>query len=325
MEINWEQIYKYFNFIKNQDSKLICEFMIENINSNTGWFLNRIGGSDYDAVYDYKNRKNKLFNLQHHLQNTKELNGYFDKSTDNNEIEKNFIRYLKKMYKCYTNSDAYTNAVSYIQNIFLSNDINKIIYNKKICGDKKIIHYYYIESIEDFIKDFKIFGDNKKILIISPFEESIKYQTQKDRINNLINNYTFPNCEFLTYKTPITYNADNNDLINEVTTNNWLEQCEKMENEIQQLDFDIAFLSCASYATCLGSFIARKMNKKAIYIGGPLNIFFNIHGGRYANHKWYNEKNFNNLSYRITAFEKEKYVNTKGGRKYSTESFNAYF
>ena len=320
MELDWSKINEDFNFINHGE---VYNLLNEKINSNTGFFLNRIAGSDYDAVYEYINSKTtKSFNLHFHLNSTKELNGYFDKSTDNEEIEKNFINYLEKMYNSYIDSDAFMNAVAYIQNIYLLNDFDKINYNKVICGDKKLIHYYYIEGIEEFLRDFKRFGENKKILVISPFSESIKYQTQKDRINNLINNYTFPNCEFITYNTPITYNSDNNDLINEVTTNNWLEQCEKMENEIQQIDFDIAFLSCASYANCLGAFIARKMNKPAIYFGGVLNVLFNIYGKRY-DAKYYND--INNLSYRITAFEKDKYENTKGGKSIRSEAFNAYF
>jgi len=322
-EIDWGEIYKHYNFIKNQNTELIYTFIINNINSNTGWFLNRLGGSDYDAVFEYikVNKNIKLYDISFHIQQTKELNGYFDKSTDNKIIEKNFINYLEKMYECYINSEAFMNAVSIIQNNF--NDYHYNEFNKSICRDKQIIHYYYVEGVYDFLRDFKIFAENKKILIISPFSESIKYQTQKDRINNLITNYTFPNCTFLTYNTPITYNNTNdNFLINEVTTNNWLEQCIKMENEIKRIDFDIAFLSCASYATYLGSFISKKMNKKAIYIGGVLNVLFNIFGKRYDD-QYYN--NINNLTYRIIALEKEKYANVQGGRKYKSESFNAYF
>jgi hypothetical protein len=40
MEIDWEKIFEQFNFIKNQNSKLIYDCMVENLNSNTGWFLN---------------------------------------------------------------------------------------------------------------------------------------------------------------------------------------------------------------------------------------------------------------------------------------------
>lgn len=322
MDVDWGEIYKHYNFIKNQDSKVIHIFMLNNINSNSGWFLNRLGGSDYDAVFDYikVNKNMELYNISYHMTRTKELNGYFDKSTDKIIIERNFVNYLEKMYSCYINSDAYMNAVGTIQIKFKDYKFNE--FNKSICRDKELIHYYYVEGICDFLKDFKIFAENKKILIISPFSESIKYQTQKDRINNLIKNYTFPNCIFLTYNTPITYNNEYDDLINEVTSDNWLDQCTKMENEIQQIDFDIALLSCGSYATCLGSFISKKMNKKAIYIGGVMNVLFNIFGKRYDD-KYY--KNINDLSYRIIAFEKNNYVDFKGGKKIINEAFNAYF
>jgi hypothetical protein len=322
MNIDWAEIYKYFNFIKNQNKQEISEFMFSNINNNSGWFLNRLGGSDYDAVFEYydADKNIKTFNINLHIKKTKELNGYFDKSS-NEEIQKQiFLNYLEKMYDCYINSSAFTNAVGLIQNNFNNKPLNN--FNKILCKNKQIIHYYYIEGIVDFIQDFKIFAENKKILIVSPFSESIKYQTNIDRINNLIHNYTFPNCTFLTYNTPITYNSENSDLINEVTTDNWLEQCTKMECEISHIDFDIALLSCASYATCLGSFISTKMNKKSIYIGGILNVLFNIFGKRY-DCTYYN--NINNLLYRIIAFETKKYLTFKGGKSLKNESFNAYF
>jgi hypothetical protein len=321
MDVDWGKIYNDYNFIKNQDDELITSFMLQNINNNNGWVLNRIGGSDYEAVFEYikVNKNMKLYNLKYHMNMTKSLNGYFDKSTDDKTMEQNFINYLEKMYNCYANSDSFTNPCATIQNNFNNYDFN--MFNKLICKDKQLIHFYYIESIYPFLKDFKIFAENKKILIVSPFSESIKYQTMSDRINNLINDYEFPNCTFLMYDTPITYNSVIDDL-NKVTTNNWLEQCEKMENDIQNIDFDIALLSCGSYANCLGSFIARKMNKKAIYIGGPLNVLFNIFGKRYDD-KFYN--NINNLAYRITALEKDNYLDTKGGKSLKNESFNAYF
>ena len=133
-------------------------------------------------------------------------------------------------------------------------------------------------------------------------------------------------CTFSTYNTPVTYNnveTDDIDKLNFVETNNWLEQTEKMENDISKLDFDIALLSCASYATCLGTFISKDLHKTAIYIGGVLNIFFNIKGERYVNHEYY--KPINNISYRIEAIEKKIYENIKGGRTTKSESFNAYF
>jgi hypothetical protein len=95
-----------------------------------------------------------------------------------------------------------------------------------------------------------------------------------------------------------------------------------MEDDISKIDFDIALLSCGSYANCLGAFISKSLNRKAIYLGGVLNILFNIYAKRYDNSFF---DNFINKDYRIEALEKDKYLNVKGGRQFKNESFNAYF
>jgi hypothetical protein len=209
------------------------------------------------------------------------------------------------------------NACGYIQNNI---DNEKNIFHKYICQNKIIFHYYWIEGVISFLKDFKIFGANKKILILSPFSKSIEYQIQPERLNNLLKDYKFPECTIKTYNTPITYN-NSEEQVN-IDTNNWLEQCAKMEDDISKIDFDIALLSCGSYANCLGAFISKSLNRKAIYLGGILNILFNIYGKRYDIDSY---KQFINLEYRIEALEKEEYINIKGGRKLKNESFNAYF
>ncbi len=66
------------------------------------------------------------------------------------------------------------------------------------------------------------------------------------------------------------------------------------------------------------------MNKKAIYIGGMMNVFFNIYGKRYENHPEY--INFKNIEYEIIALEKaEKCDILFGGKKTKSKSLLAYF
>ena len=49
-----------------------------------------------------------------------------------------------------------------------------------------------------------------------------------------------------------------------------------MYDDISKIDFDIAFLSCGMYSIILGDLIKNKLKKKAIYIGGMLNVIFNF-------------------------------------------------
>jgi hypothetical protein len=177
------------------------------------------------------------------------------------------------------------------------------------------------------MQSFKNWGNNKKILIISPFKETILYQTHTDRINKILKNYTFPNCTFLTYKTPILYNGSDfqteyfNNILKETNCNNSLELCTSMMNDISKIDFDIAFLSCGMYAVLLGDFIKMKLNKKAIYIGGMLNVIFNFYGKRYDT-TFFDQ--FINKEYQIKVLDNFNDLMSNSNLFFKNEALNAY-
>jgi hypothetical protein len=206
---------------------------------------------------------------------------------------------------------------NYDTNTFYS---NLEIFNENTLYNRKLISYSFFESISRLLEHFETLTKNKKVLFISPFSKSIQYQYQ--RKDKLLNNYILPDFQLLTYNTPITYNNQDGNIIN-VPTNNWFEQCELMANEISKIDFDIAFLSCGSYALYLGDFIAEKLGKTSFYLGGILNVIFNIAGARYNNNEYF--RNFMNMSNQIEAFETKEYLNISAGRDITSEGFNAYF
>ena len=302
---------KHFNLIT--DDNFILDYLKDD--PSKPFFLGRIGGNDFRAVAIYKQfGRSRDFN--HHLSEVKNYCGYFDK--DNN-IE-NFFQYLETLYDCYKISDCFTNPCHTIPYTHVMEQSYILDFLKDICENKPVITYNYIEAIYPFLNDFKVFAEGKKILIVSPFSETIKYQyKRKDR---LLKNYVYPDFELITYNTPITYN-DNGDEIDCVQTRNWNEQAELMANDISKLDFDIALLSCSSYAMYLGRHIFVNIHKQAIYIGGVMNVFFNIKGERYDNYLFYTEMMVPET--RMEAFEKPLYSNVKGGRAVKSESFRAYF
>jgi hypothetical protein len=301
-----------YNFVDNRT-------FLNKMSQDDGFFMGRISGSDYTPVFEYCFLKLDIEDIYRiHYDFVRNFNGYFDKETD--EIKKidNFKNYLEIMFTCYKECEILSNPCREIQ-INLENHKNN--FNKLICSNKPILHYSYIESVSPFLNDFKIFAENKKVLIVSPFSESIKFQYH--RKDFILKDYIFPNFELITYDTPVTYNNDN-DTLNHIESDNWIEQCQKMEDDIMKLNFDIALLSCGSYAMYLGNAISKKMNKKAIYIGGVLNVMFNIRGKRYEGDVNYN--NIKNLEYEIVALEKAKKCDILfGGKSYNSESLLAYF
>lgn len=272
----------------------------------------RIGGSDYEAAVSYFN-KNEIWRSQ--LPSVKNYNGYFDWD----EIPENYHLYLQKLIGYYYRSNYLTVAAPPLRNSQHCNNNHEAML-KHITTNKVMFDYLFIEAVTPFLKTFKVWGEDKKILVISPLSESIKFQN--NRRDSLLKDYTFPNFELLTYNTPITYNnAQDSPSTVGSKSRNWHDECSRMGTDIEKIDFDIAFLSCGSYAMFFGDFI-KNMGKKSVYIGGVLNIFFNIYGGRYSNSVYYNS--LVNLENQITALENNQIKNS-GGREELSESINAYF
>lgn len=329
----------YSNF--NEEKNIFSDIIL----TNQPLFIGRIGGSDYNIVQEYFNNKqiysrpsiydltptlllrilDKIFSKKNTrrkysfaIDTVKKFNGYFDFQNQRT----NFIKYLNEMITGYMAADHFFVGESTLINKFNEKTFTKndLGFLKCILKDKVIINYSFIESVLPFLESFKYWGKNKKILIISPFSKSIEYQY--NRKDNLIKGYKFPDFKLTTYNTKITYNSkiDTKETLG-VQTNNWLEELEKMKKDIALLDFDIALLSCGSYAMPLGKYI-KNMGKKSIYIGGVLNVIFNIYGKRYDT-SFFND--IVNIEYQITAFENVDIEKIKGGRKTKNESLNAYF
>jgi len=120
---------------------------------------------------------------------------------------------------------------------------------------------------------------NKKVLVIHPFNESIECQYKKR--NKLFKNQkTLPDFELITYKSIQSIAG------NETTYKNWFDALKSMENEIEKINFDICILGCGAYGLPLAAFIKR-LGKKSIHLGGGVQLLFGIKGSRWENnYKW---------------------------------------
>lgn len=114
----------------------------------------------------------------------------------------------------------------------------------------------------------------KKVLVIHPFEETIRLQYEKR--NKLFENPdVLPDFELLTYKAVQSVAG------NKVPYQSWFEALKKMEDDISLIDFDYALIGCGAYGMPLAAYIKR-MGKKAIHIGGGLQLMFGILGNRWT-------------------------------------------
>lgn len=123
--------------------------------------------------------------------------------------------------------------------------------------------------------------EGKKVLVIHPFDESIKAQYQK-RKSLFDNADILPEFELKTLKAVQTL-ADNSDSRFE----NWFEALNYMYNEAMKIDFDIAILGCGAYGMPLAGML-KNAGKKAIHLGGVTQILFGIKGKRWEEAAEYN-------------------------------------
>lgn len=123
----------------------------------------------------------------------------------------------------------------------------------------------------------------KKILVIHPFADSIQSQYIQHRDKLFPNELILPE-----FKSLETIKAVQTIAGNEAGFSSWFEALEYMETEIKKKDFDIALLGCGAYGFPLAAYIKR-MGKKAIHIGGTLQLNFGIKGKRWKHYPFYNE------------------------------------
>ena len=138
--------------------------------------------------------------------------------------------------------------------------------------------YYYMSSIEyKFNELFK----NKKVLIISSHKKTIENQIVN--LDKLYKKTIFDKTTTIQVYKPVQQNAGSNDEYS------WLFHFNKMKEDIKKIkedfDFDIALVSAGGFGMILCEFIYSELNSSVMYIGGALQLFFGINGGRWVNNE----------------------------------------
>lgn len=122
-------------------------------------------------------------------------------------------------------------------------------------------------------KPWTIALENKKVLVVHPFSDEINFQYSNNRDNLFKNKHILPNFELITLKS-VQSIGGNSEFAS------WFEALDFMKNKIDNIDYDICLLGCGAYGMPLAAHIKRN-GKKAIHIGGSLQLFFGIKGRRW--------------------------------------------
>lgn len=114
--------------------------------------------------------------------------------------------------------------------------------------------------------------EKKRVLIISPFIDSIKKQFAN--IKNVFPDSSFHNFHLLTLKAPMTVSTSY------PVEKSWIQELNLVKSKMDFIDFDVALVSAGSYSYPLAHH-AKKMGRIGIHAGGGLQLFFGIMGRRW--------------------------------------------
>lgn len=116
----------------------------------------------------------------------------------------------------------------------------------------------------------------KKVLVIHPFAETIKYQyNQREKLfkdSNVLPTF----LSLYTIKAVQSLGGDNSEF------KDWFEALQWMKDEMDKTDYEICLIGCGAYGFPLAAH-AKRNGKKAIHLGGALQLLFGIRGRRWEN------------------------------------------
>ena len=117
---------------------------------------------------------------------------------------------------------------------------------------------------------------NKKVLVIHPFNNTIRSQYQNKR------KLLFKDPRVLPlFKSLQTIKAVQTLAGNKVQFKDWFEALAFMKKQIDSKDFDIAIIGAGAYGFPLAAHIKR-IGKKAVHLGGATQMLFGIKGKRWV-------------------------------------------
>ncbi len=148
----------------------------------------------------------------------------------------------------------------------------------KTCASPSLIHHRALEPwMYAYPKSasWTTMLAHRRVLLVSPFPKTIQMQFARcDKVWGKDAIYLCPQgMEITIVKSPYTF-ASNRSIP-------WKQHLYDMQRRIYSENFHVAFLSCGGFGLPLAHFIKKNMNKSAIYIGGGMQLWFGILGGRW--------------------------------------------
>lgn len=251
----------------DNDPDSVCYKICEAINSNKPCMISRFGGNELDATINYRKghplsflrtiypfwagdetRERMLTNAGFFPNNNKALSQFADLTID------------------------IVGDIDILGSWLKNEDVLPITSE---CQKVNIVYLVPFWSKTPWTATLKW----KKVLVVHPFAESIRKQYERRELL-FDNKETLPEfASFSIVKAVQSIGGETNGF------NTWFDALHYMEDEIDKVDYDVALIGCGAYGMPLAAH-CKKMGKKAVHMGGTLQLLFGIRGNR-----WETEQN----------------------------------
>jgi len=269
------------------------------LNRNEPCLIARFGTTELSVINFFLQNKKLGCKFPEDLKkNISELSGFFPNS------DNSLIRFCCESLACIDNIDVLG---------LRSKPYEEQFYELEIKFVNMLNSKSYLTDIEDLTpffaeKPWTACLENKKVLVIHPFKDSIITQYNK-RSLLFKDDKILPRFELKTIKA-VQSLADSK---NKLPFNTWFEALEHMYEEIDEIDFDIAIIGAGAYGLFLADY-CKKKGKKAIVIGGGLQVLFGIKGKRWDEIPEWNNRMYNeNWIYPLDSEKPTNYKKVEGG------------
>ena len=234
------------------------EYLTGLINSDAPCMVTRLGANELDLTIDALIKK-KISPF--HLHRMSIWSGFFP------EKDEMAFKFGELMKECTAEIDLsalyYAHGEEYM--------LEKYAKNGVFCHNRAIEPWYTDKT--PWTKYLK----GKKVLIIHPFEDTIRDQYNKRELI-FPDSDILPEFELLTLKAVQTVAGQKDERFS-----TWFDALDYMFEKSMNYNFDVAILGCGAYGLPLAAML-KKNGKKAIHLGGATQILFGIKGARWDNH-----------------------------------------
>lgn len=257
-----------------KETELANKLILDLLHSERPCLISRFGSNELYATISYIKGHHPFWMLRkifpfwvspqvdYHMKNNA---GFF------NSNHKEYSKFSDLMVKCAKEID-----------ILGSWQENEYIMNKYLSCNS--IH---LDALVPFFanKPWTQYLENKKVLVIHPFKNTILSQYQ-NRHKLFDNKSILPDFSQLTVYKSVQSLGGGQDA---TKYKSWFDALEHMQKDIDCIDYDVALIGCGAYGMPLAAH-CKSRGKQAIHLGGAVQLLFGIKGKRWETEDYYIDK-----------------------------------